>query len=74
MISEHLKLCAIFLIFFSRCITSIPSRFMTVGSIFNIAALMDRGGGNFVIPILIAFDRFGSNTITSFVLLISCCF
>lgn len=47
---------------------------MTVGSIFNMAALMDRGGGSFVMPMLIAFDRFGSNTITSFVLLISCCF
>lgn len=70
MVSEHFKSCPIFLIF----ITSIPSRFMTVGSIFNIAALIDRGGGNFVIPILIAFDRLGSNTITSFVLLISCCF
>lgn len=51
-----------------------PSLLMTVGSIFSMAALMDRGGGNFVMPMLIAFDRFGSSTITSFVLFNSCCF
>lgn len=36
---------------------SIPSRVTTVASIFNIAALMARGGGNLVIAILIALDR-----------------
>jgi hypothetical protein len=46
----------------------LPSRFMMVESIFKMAALMVRGGGNLVIPMLIAFDRFVSNKISSFFL------
>lgn len=51
-----------------------PSLFIMVASIFNIAVLMDLGGGNFVIPILIAFDRLWSSTMISLFLFISCCF
>lgn len=54
--------------------TSIPSRFMMVASILRIAVLIERGGGNFVIPILMAFERLWSNTMISLFLFISCCF
>lgn len=54
--------------------TSIPSRFMIVASILRIAVLIERGGGNFVIPILMAFERLWSNTMISLFLFISCCF
>lgn len=47
---------------------------MMVASIFKIAVLIDLGGGSFVIPILIAFDRLWSNTMISLFLFISCCF
>lgn len=55
-------------------LTSIPSLFMMVASIFKIAVLMDLGGGNLVMPILIAFDLLWFNTIISLFLFISCCF
>jgi hypothetical protein len=47
---------------------------MIVASILRIAVLIERGGGNFVIPILMAFERLWSNTIISLFLFISCCF
>lgn len=53
---------------------SMPSRVTTVASIFNMAALIARGGGSFVIAIFIAFDRLWSSTIISLFLFISCCF
>lgn len=55
-------------------LTSIPSLFIMVASIFKIAVLMDLGGGNFVIPMLIAFDLLWFRTIISLFLFISCCF
>lgn len=41
---------------YESILTSMPSLFMMVASIFKIAVLMDRGGGSFVIPMLMAFD------------------
>lgn len=55
-------------------LTSIPSLFIMVASIFKIAVLMDLGGGSFVIPMLIAFDLLWFSTIISLFLFISCCF
>lgn len=55
-------------------LTSIPSLFIMVASIFKIAVLMDLGGGSFVIPMLIAFDLLWFRTIISLFLFISCCF
>lgn len=53
---------------------SIPSRVTTVWSIFKIAALIARGGGSFVIAILMALERLWSRTIISLFLFSSCCF
>lgn len=49
--------------------TSMPSLFMIVVSIFMIAALMAPFGGNFVMPILMALERFVSKTVSSVFLL-----
>lgn len=45
-----------------------------VASIFKMAVLIDLGGGNLVIPMLMAFDRLWSSTMISLFLFISCCF
>lgn len=49
-----------------------PSLFIMELSIFNIAALIVLGGGKTVRPMLIAFERFGSNTVISFLPAASC--
>ena len=49
-------------------LTSMPSRFIMALSIFKMAVLMVRGGGKLVRPMLIAFERFASNTLISFLL------
>jgi hypothetical protein len=43
-----------------------PSLLITLPSIFKIAALIVRGFGKTVKPILIAFERFVSSTVISF--------
>jgi hypothetical protein len=42
-----------------------PSLLITLLSIFKIAVLIVRAGGKTVKPILIAFERFVSSTVTS---------
>lgn len=59
---------------YKHVLTSMPSLFMMVASIFKIAVLMDRGGGSFVIPMLMAFDLLWFSTMISLFLFISCCF
>lgn len=55
-----------------QMLTSMPSLFMMEVSIFRIAALMVRGGGRTVRPMLMALERFVSRTVISFFPLVSC--
>ena len=48
--------------------TSIASLFMMALSILRMAVLMVLGGGRAVKPMFITFDRFGSKTASSFLL------
>ena len=56
-----------------QSLTSTPSLLIIVLSILRIAALIVRAGGSLVRPMLMALDRFESNTVINF-LFPSVCF
>lgn len=54
-------------------LTSMLSRFITAVSILRMAVLMALGGGRDVSPMLMAFDRLASRTVSSFLEPSFCC-